>query len=608
MATTDRPMIRYQVKPISPEAHLFQVELSLDAPAPQGQELAMPAWILGSYMIRDFAKNIVTIEARCGDETLELTKLDKQRWRCAPCTGELRVRILVYAWDLSVRSAHLDQSHGYFNGTSLFLRVVGREGEPCEVEIAPPDGNAYSTWRIATTLPGAGARPLGFGHYRAADYEELTDHPVEMGSFSHATFEAGGVPHEIAITGRHEADLPRLCADLERICSAQIRMFGEPAPMERYLFQVMAVGDGYGGLEHRASTSLLCSRNDLPRRGQTEIGSDYRRFLGLCSHEYFHLWNVKRIRPAVFAGHDLAAEAHTGLLWAFEGITSYYDDLFLRRSGLISDKDYLELLAQSITRVLRSGGRRKQTLLESSFDAWTKFYKQDENAPNAIVSYYAKGALVALALDLTMRQGTDGRCSLDDLMRALWEQHGKGGIGVEEDGVERLAAEVSGFNLEGFFDQALRSTEELPLEGLFESFGIGYRERPARDSKDQGGVKGEGDAPLPPRRTLGIKLQPGGEARLQFVFDGGAAQRAGLAAGDQIVAVNELRAGANNLDALVNDANPERPLRIHAFRRDELLTFNCEPLPAPADTCDLWLLEGIDDTCRARRDAWLQGD
>ncbi len=459
-------MIHYQVQPVSPQAHLFEVVLRIARPAPEGQVLTLPAWIPGSYMIRDFARNIVTLHASSGGKRVAAEKTDKQTWRCAAANGELEVSYQVYAWDLSVRAAHLDTTHGYFNGTSLFLKVVGQEHVGCSVEILPPEGEAYRNWRVATTLPVDGAEHLGFGRYRAADYEELVDHPVEMGAFTFVSFEAAGTPHEIAITGRHQADTERLCRDLQAICEYQIGLFGELPPMERYLFQVLAVGDGYGGLEHRSSTSLICKRTDLPRADDKEVSEGYREFLGLCSHEYFHLWNVKRIRPAVFRQADLSSEVYTRLLWAFEGITSYYDDLALLRSGRIDRQSYLDLLARMITRVLRGSGRLKQTLEESSFDAWTKFYKQDENAPNAIVSYYAKGALVALALDLTIRRHSGGEQSLDDLMRALWRRHGREDIGVGEGDIEALAAEISGADLSGFFDQALRGTADLPLKEL----------------------------------------------------------------------------------------------------------------------------------------------
>ena len=600
-------MISYQVYPASLQAHLFEVTLCIEQPDPEGQVLTLPAWIPGSYMIRDFARNIVTMQAACGSEWVQLEKLDKQTWRCDAVSGELKVVYQVYAWDLSIRSAHLDATHGYFNGTSLFLKVIGQESESCKVEILPPEGDAYRNWRVATTLPADGAKHLGFGGYRAADYEELVDHPVEMGEFTHIAFEVAGVPHEIAITGRHQADTERLCRDLKAICEYQIGLFGELPPMERYLFQVMAVGDGYGGLEHRSSTSLLCKRTDLPRVGEVEVSEGYREFLGLCSHEYFHLWNVKRIRPAVFQKADLSTEVYTRLLWAFEGITSYYDDLSLLRSGRIDRQGYLDLLSRTITRVLRGSGRLKQTLEESSFDAWTRFYKQDENAPNAIVSYYAKGALAALALDLTIRRDSGGAKSLDDVMRALWQRHGREDIGVAESDIEALAAEVTGLDLSAFFDQALRGTSDLPLEELLAGVGIELILRPARNAKDRGGVvKGELEAPAS-RPVLGAHfVADSGGAKLSVVLDGGAARQAGLAAGDVIVAVDGIRAAADTLEAQIARVPAGYSVSVHAFRRDELMRFDLRPQPAPMDTCELRVAEGGGEDGRKSLQVWLQ--
>ncbi|HEX4859400.1 MAG TPA: hypothetical protein VFV17_10305, partial [Usitatibacteraceae bacterium] len=332
--TTHNRPIRYSIQPADPAAHLFRVSVHVDRPDPKGQRFRLPTWIPGSYMVREFARHIVSLEATCKGRAVAVQKTDKATWRCAPSSGALTVTYEVYAWDLSVRAAHLDTTHGFFNGTSVFLLPLGMEASPCELEMLPPDGDAYKNWAVATSLRqtqalargsgqkrpgkaasagvlrpsvkslaaaksqrGASSAPKSFGTYVAADYDELIDHPVEMGTFSHIAFEACGVAHHIAITGRHRADLPRLAADLQKICEAQIRLF-EPqtaqAPMTEYWFLVMAVGDGYGGLEHRASTALISARDDLPAVGATRITEGYRRFLGLTSHEYFHTWNVKR--------------------------------------------------------------------------------------------------------------------------------------------------------------------------------------------------------------------------------------------------------------------------------------------------------------------------
>ena len=539
----------------------------------------MPAWIPGSYLVREFAKHIVSIRAEAGGKAVRLKKLDKHTWQAAPVKGSepLTITMTVYAWDLSVRGAHLDTTHGFFNGTSVFLRVLGQEDSPCLVHIAPPSGTAYKHWRLATSLPPArgergAAKPLGFGLFQAANYDELIDHPVEMGSFTHFSFEAGGVPHEVAITGRHDCDTERLAADLAKICTAQIDFFARPAPMTRYVFLVTAVGDAYGGLEHRASTALICKRADLPKPGQTTISEGYRRFLGLCSHEYFHTWNVKRIKPAAFIPYDLERENYTSLLWAFEGFTSYYDDLFLLRSGVIDRASWLELIGVTLTNVRKTPGRQVQSLSESSFDAWIKYYRQDENTPNAVVSYYTKGALFGLALDLTLRAG--GKATLDAVMQALWQRHGLTGLGVGDEDIRRIAEELSGLSLKRFFADYTDGTRELPLERLLATAGLRLEWIP--DPKAKHGV------------DLGIRTRvENNEVVLAAVHPGGAAHAAGLSAGDTLVALDGLRITPATFDALLARQRPGNTVGVHAFRRDELLQATVTLAPPVADTARL---------------------
>lgn len=595
--------IHYRIRPIRPEAHLFEVTLTIAEPAPEGQVISMAAWIPGSYMIRDFAKNIVTLSASRGGSPIAVEKLDKQTWQLAAGEGPVAVRYEVYCWDLSVRSAHLDPTHGYFNGTSLFFKVHGQEKRPCSVDIEPPEGPAYASWRVATTLPTDGTRPYGFGRYRAADYDELVDHPVEMGSFELIEFEVGGKPHAMALTGRHQADTARLATDLKKICDYQVGLFGE-FPADRYLFLTMVVGDGYGGLEHRSSSSLICKRDALPRAGLAEPDEGYRDFLGLCSHEYFHTWNVKRIRPKAFQNPDLSRECHTRLLWAFEGITSYYDELALVRAGVISPESYLELLGQMITRVLRVPGRHRQTLAESSFDAWTKLYKQDENGPNAIVSYYTKGALTALALDLTIRRQTEDRRSLDDVMRALWSDYGSRDRGIGEQEYESVVEAATGVSLGAFFDQALRGTDDLPLADLLATVGIGFHLRTATSDSDKGGKPAANGAERP---DFGVRLAPdSAEARIQFAFDGRPAMRSGLSAGDVLVAVDGIKVARDTFDKRLSRYRAGETVEVHAFRRDELMRFEVTLETPPEDTCYLTLEAAEGETLR-RRQHWLGG-
>lgn len=568
---------RYAIRPAHPAAHRFELSCTVAAPDPAGQRFALPAWIPGSYLIRDFARHIVAIRAQAGDQPVRLTKIDKQTWQAAALKTNVSLTVTyeVYAWDLSVRGAHLDETHAFFNGSNVFLRVIGQEDLPCHVDIQPPQGRPYEDWRLASSLVPArgeklGTRGHGFGVYRAANYDELIDHPVEMGHFSLARFEACGVPHEIAITGHHDCDMTRLSADLKRVCEWQIGFFGEPPPMLRYVFLVTAIGEGYGGLEHRSSTALLCSRHDLPHHGMQGMSEGYRRFLGLCSHEYFHLWNVKRIKPAAFIPYDLNGENYTALLWAFEGITSYYDDLALLRSGVITLKDWLELTAKAISTLRRTPGRQRQTLAESSFDAWSKFYRPDENTPNAVVSYYLKGALVALAFDLTLRSRTQGVVSLDDVMRVLWQRYGETGTGVGDDDIRLIAEELSGLNLKRFFAEAIHGTGELPLKKLLAPFGITLAWEQAK---------------LP---SLGAKIaSEGSEVRLATVFDGSAAQHAGLSSADLLLAIDGLRVTPASLDQQLARYQAGDTIRVHAFRRDELMEFHVRLDPPPDDTARL---------------------
>jgi len=594
----------YRITPVNPLAHMFEVSCTVGDPDPDGQSFRLPSWIPGSYLIREFARHFVSVRAECGGARIGIGKTAKDTWRADACAGPLTMVAEVYAFDLSVRAAYLDGVRGYFNGPSVFVWPVGREARPCEVEIVAPQGDAYREWRVATSLPRASASPYGFGRFAAASYDELIDHPVEMGSFDLVHFEAGGARHDIAVTGRHRGDLSRFTRDLKRVCQSQIDLFGgapdSRAPVSYYLFQLLAVGEGYGGLEHRASTSLISNRDGLPRPGTAGVGDDYRSLLGLASHEYFHTWNVKRIKPAVFLPYDLTRENLTAQLWAFEGITSYYDDLTLVRSGVIGVSDYLEVLGRDITRLLRAPGRSKQSVAESSFDAWIKYYRQDENTPNAVVSYYVKGALIALALDLTLRRA--GATTLDDVMRALWRRHGQPGLGVPEGGVETIASELAGIDLMDFFDKCVRGTAELPLAELLAPFGIDVLVRAAEGAGDKGGTPGKRKAS---RAWLGAVLAPGGEPRLKHVLSDGPAERAGLAAGDTLVAIDGIRASAESLDRILKSRRADDVLRMQAFRRDELMEFLVELDAAPLDTCWLALAEGADADALARRSAWL---
>jgi len=596
--------IRYRVTPADPHAHLFEVTLEIDDPNPSGQVLELPVWIPGSYMIREFARHIVAIGATRGGRPISLEKLDKCRWRVQAGKGPVALRYEVYAWDLSVRGAHLDLSHGFFNGTSVFLRVTGREDERCGVDLVPPPAELGLDWRVATTLPSAGASPGAFGRYFAPDYDALIDHPVEMGQFALTRFSAGGATHAIAITGRHDTDCERLARDLRRVCAAQARLF-EPgtgrAPFDQYLFQVTAVGEGYGGLEHRNSTALITRRDDLPWPGMRGTPEGYRRFLGLCSHEYFHAWHVKRIKPQVFVRYELGSENYTRLLWVFEGFTSYYDDLMLARAGVITQTEYLGSLAHTIGQVIQSPGRFRQSLAESSHDAWIKYYRQDENAPNAIVSYYAKGALLALCLDALIRSQTQGSASLDDVMRLLWQRYGRdfydreGRIGTEarglpEDGFAEIVREATGLSVSRILSRWVEGTGDLPLAQSLKELGI----RLSLKAQDNAAAR------------LGLRLsESGGRLRVTSVIQGGSSSRAGVSAGDEIIAINGIRADLALLNRRVARMTPDHRIRAHLFRRDELVEVEIGVGRTEPSEATLSLIDEADEATRALREGWL---
>ncbi len=595
---------QYSIEVIDPGAHLFSVSVTVTKPDPAGQQFAIPAWIPGSYLIRDLARQVVAIRAAADGHDIGLSKTDKSTWQADPCESLLTLTVQIYAYDLSVRGAHVDTTHAFFDGACVFPVVIGQEEQACQLDILPPHKSIGCDWRVATSMQPLDAQRYEFGTYIAANYAELIDHPVEMGDLLIGEFEACNIPHAIAVIGHSHFDMARICHDLKTLCETQIRFLGKPKNLDRYLFLLRVEEDGYGGLEHRWSSSLACSRKDLPRRGETKINDDYRKFLGLCSHEYFHLWNVKRIKPEKFTPYDLREETYTGLLWVFEGITSYYDNLFLLRSGLISAESFLELLAKAITRVSRNRGRHLQNIEASSFDAWTRFYKQDANSSNAIVSYYTKGSLIALALDLTIRKDTAGACSLDDVMRECWSRYGETGEGMPERGLESLARSVSGLELEGFFERYIRGTADLPLQGLLATAGINLHMRAANNSKDMGGKPASSSSTPPP--WLGATLKAAaGTSSFALVHTDSPAESAGIAPGDEAVALDGLRLTALNLDDRLRDHHAGDTVTITTFREESLLRHRVKLGEAPEDTCYLEIDSGADSAAEKHRKAWL---
>lgn len=586
--------VRYAVSP-DPLAHLFRVRCEL-ADAAAGQVFSLPSWIRGSYLVRDFAKHVLRLRASCNGAPAAIERLDKRSFRVAG-GGALTLEYEVHAYDNSVRKAWLDTRRGFFNGSSLFYCPQGREQSAFEVTVAAPDPALCPGWKLATAMAAVAVDEAGFGSYLAADYEDLIDHPVEMADFQRIDFDVDGVPHSLILSGRCEPDTVRLAADLRRVCHVQRELFGQQPKLHQYLFLTQVTGNGYGGLEHRSSTALVCARDALPRPGQAGLRKGYRGFLGLVSHEYFHLWNVKRITPQRFAESTLAAEAYSRDLWAYEGITSYYDDYMLLRAGLIDAPAYLDLLAEAATRLQRTPGRHVQTLADASFEAWIKYYQPDENTPNAAVNYYVKGALAALCLDLHLH--LHSATTLDEVMRALWARYGQDGKPVPESGLEQVAAELSGLDLRALFDSMLRGTDELPLAELLAEFGVRATLRPASGPGDEGG---RGEAKAPPLWT-GLQLR-GADTGIAQVLSDSPAERAGLAAGDTLVAFDGLRISNANWAKLLDGLAPERPVELHFFRGDELLQTRLTPVAPPLDTWVLTLAEA-DAVKLERRRKWL---
>lgn len=601
-----KTQVTYRFNSLDLDSHEFCMSMSVENWIPEKSvRVRLPAWIPGSYMIRDFARHLTRFRAYDGGREIGVRRVDKQTWAFVPSGVDWRVEYVVYAFDLSVRGAYLDRERAYFNGTCVFLSIDEHLDIAWRVEIPSTVAANDAAWRIHTSLPPQVVDPAGFGTYAGIGYQVLIDHPVEIGSAVIGSFDVAGRTHRIALSGAGRFDMERVVGDVQRVCAEHCAMFGD-LPVMEYQFLCLATAEGYGGLEHASSASLMCRRADLPVPGVEKADKGYREFLGLCSHEYFHLWNVKRICPAALTTADLSAETYTELLWAFEGITSYYDDLALVRSGVVSRADYLGMLAGTVTRVLRAPGRLRQSVAESSFYAWTKFYKQDENAPNAIVSYYAKGGLIAFGLDVTLRLRSHDRVTLDDLMRLLWKEFGITGIGVPENGIEGAVARLLGEDLDDFFDRYVYGTDELPLDQWFAAVGVGMRTRAARNPEDLGGYQKALIEEMP-CAGLGAKFDgsPAG-LRLTTVLLGSPAAAAGLAPGDLLVALDGERVTTGNLADLMVRAMGES-VRLHYFRRDRMCTGNLKVRQAPADTCELWLLDDhdMDGAVSARRRAWL---
>ena len=581
-------MLHYTITP-RPNAHQWHIIFTFHHSENATQSIKLANWVAGSYMIRDFCKHIIRIQATCNGSPVPLTQISKNEWRTPAQSGDYQIEYTVYANDLSVRASLLDNERGFIDGACLFLYLPERRDEACQVQF---DG-LPANWRIETTL----RQPENAeNRFQAADYAELTDCPFELGADMETLhFTAHGIPHRIALSGHYpDFDRQRLLDDCQKICEHELAMFGvENAPFAQYLF-LLHLGDNiYGGLEHSNSTALHADRHALPPHNMAQPNPDYTTLLGLISHEYFHAWNVKTIKPAEFVPYNLDQETYTEQLWAYEGITSYYDDLILARSHVISSEAYLNLIAQTITRVHRNAGRKQQTLAQSSFAAWHKYYKQDENSPNAITSYYQQGALAALCLDAHLRQ--QQRPPLDFMMRSLYMQTRLNRSYYTASEWQQFVQDIAQLNLADFFQAALHSTDDLPLERSLKTLGIELRWYSTPRS-DLGKLVTEfpENTPAP---DIGCRAkQQGDRAVISHVFTGGSAEQAALKAGDSIIAINGYACTdfIAQTETQIGDSHT-----VHYFRHGVLHQTTLTVQAAAATTAYLKIVDS------ARLQAWM---
>jgi predicted metalloprotease with PDZ domain len=598
--------VHYRIEAANLQAHLWRITLMIEKPV-RLQTVSLPVWIPGSYMVREFSKHLQNLFASQAGQPLALQQLDKCSWQVANSSvAPIEISYEVYAYDNSVRTAWLDAHRAFFNPTSLCLRVLGAENQTHTLALNAINGIAnYSIYTGARALK---SNKKGLKGYVFSSYAELADTPFDIHAGWRGRFKVRGVEHAIAVHGAWPSfDGTRLLADTKKIVEAELRFWhgsqGKP-PFETYTFMINAVDEGYGGLEHSNSTALICSRRDLPRQGALKTTDGYTTLLGLISHEYFHTWNVKRLKPKEFLSYDYSQENYTQMLWFFEGFTSYYDDLMLRRADLIENTQYLRLLSKTINQVQQTPGRHVQSVAQASMDAWVKYYRQDENTPNATVSYYAKGALVALCFDLSLRLGGVGlkKSTLDEVMRLLWLRSQAGqvrtkgrqqvqGGGITEKDFARALHQLSGRSYDQEIADWVHGKADLPLINLLQAHGVNITPEPA--------------SALPLAQRLGLRVNESTDSRLiiKTVLRGGLAEQAGLVAGDECLAVNDWR--IHKLDDLLMLVGSAQQAVITVSRDKRLLRI---PLALPAS---LALEQSHSFMLRAVKDealnAWLLG-
>jgi predicted metalloprotease with PDZ domain len=571
--------LSYTVQIDNVHAHVYRVTLVIAKPR-ANQTVSLPVWIPGSYLVREFARHLHELRAAQSGRDLRVEQTSKNGWTLHnKSASPLTLSYKVYAFDNSVRTAWLDTGRGFFNGTSLCLRVHGQEGKLHRLHIERP--HDLPQWKLATALQPVVLDEVGFGHYVAQDFDELADNPVEMGDFWSGEFSVRGVPHRFVVAGAADTfDGARLLADTQKIVETEMAFWhdaqtSKPAravPHDRYVFMLNAVADGYGGLEHRNSTALICKRADLPRIGHKTSSDGYITLLGLISHEYFHTWNVKRLRPVEFTCYNYESEQYTPMLWFFEGLTSYYDDLLLRRAGLIDNTQYLKLLNKTINQVLQTPGRLVQSAAQASFDAWVKYYRPDENMVNLTVSYYTKGALIGLCLDLALRR--DGS-SLDAVMRELWASSRDGhvcGGPIREADVLAALQHCSGRSYETELAQWVHDWGDLPLAQWLPLNGVGWQIE--KDATAQ---------------ALGLRVsEANGKLIIKQVLAGSPASQAGLCAQDEWLGI-EVGSGKHHktwrmesLDDLHLYLAPGKKFTALVARDKQIVKISVQPASTPS--------------------------
>jgi predicted metalloprotease with PDZ domain len=525
-------------------AHLFNITMKLFGAWPN-QRLSLPAWTPGSYMIREFAQHIISFKAYAEEEQA-YKKIDKNTFEILSSSPELTLKYQVYGFDSSIRAAFIDDTQAFFNGTALFFRAHGFENNSYELEISSEE-----EWQVATGMRAKKA--LNNFAYEAQSYDELVDYPFQISPMRKLSFMANKITHEIVLVGDvRKFDEKRLIKDLKKLCEKITSMF--VPPFDKYLFIARFQEGAHGGLEHRNSSMLLATPSSLPKIGMLEPDANYRNFLSLCAHEYFHAWNIKELKPKNFHNLDYDNECYTTMLWLFEGITSYYDDLLVKKANLISLESYLELLAKNYGRLLKNPGRLNQSVADASFDAWIKFYRPNENSSNTQVSYYLKGSFIGLYLDLLIRSKSNK--SLDDVMKEAFKYKY-----ISEEEFFNLLNQA-GVNIDDFKSNYIYGTKDLPLRELLVKFGIELsitHDDLWFDEKNK------------LQAFLGFRLRfEGGLIAINFVEKDSPANLAGLSFNDELIAINNIRLDAHNFIELLSSISPGESAQILIARKKVL--------------------------------------